>query len=115
MEIAPKAGKVIALLLKLTNAKKTIEIGVFTGCSLHLIALTIPWQGHVEHDFVFSFIDAEQVSYQNINDRMFKLVKVGGILGYDYTLLFGKINMSEECVKETMKPNMHHIIQLNRF
>ena len=45
MATAPEAGQLIALLLKLTNPKKTIEIGVFTGYSLVLIALTIPDDG----------------------------------------------------------------------
>nr|XP_025886739.1 probable caffeoyl-CoA O-methyltransferase At4g26220 [Solanum lycopersicum] len=39
---APEAGQLIALLLKLTNPKKTIEIGVFTGYPLVLTDLTIP-------------------------------------------------------------------------
>ena len=45
MATAPEGGKLIALLLKLTNPKKTIEIGVFTGYSLVLTALTIPDDG----------------------------------------------------------------------
>ena len=45
MATAPEGGKLIALLLKLTNAKKTIDIGVFTGYSLFLTALTIPDDG----------------------------------------------------------------------
>ena len=45
MTTAPEVGQLIALLWKLTNAKKTIEIGVFTGYSLVLIALTIPDDG----------------------------------------------------------------------
>jgi len=43
----PDAGQLMALLLKLLNAKKTIEVGVFTGYSLLLTALTIPDDGKV--------------------------------------------------------------------
>uniref|UniRef100_A0A5B7C2U1 Uncharacterized protein n=1 Tax=Davidia involucrata TaxID=16924 RepID=A0A5B7C2U1_DAVIN len=44
---APDAGQFIDLLLKILNAKKTIEIGVFTGYSLLLTALSIPEDGKI--------------------------------------------------------------------
>ncbi|KAJ9688223.1 hypothetical protein PVL29_014108 [Vitis rotundifolia] len=44
---APDAGQLIDMLLKLVNAKKTIEIGVFTGYSLLLTALSIPDDGKI--------------------------------------------------------------------
>jgi predicted O-methyltransferase YrrM len=47
MGTSPDAGQLIALLLKLLNAKKTIEVGVFTGYSLLLTALNIPHDGKV--------------------------------------------------------------------
>ncbi|XP_061347573.1 probable caffeoyl-CoA O-methyltransferase At4g26220 isoform X2 [Gastrolobium bilobum] len=47
MGTAPDAGQLMALLLKLMNAKKTIEVGVFTGYSLLLTALNIPEDGKV--------------------------------------------------------------------
>lgn len=47
MGTAPDAGQLMAMLLKLVNAKKTIEIGVFTGYSLLLTALTIPEDGQI--------------------------------------------------------------------
>ena len=47
MGTAPNAGQVIEMVLKLINAKKTIEIGVFTGYSLLLTALSIPEDGKV--------------------------------------------------------------------
>jgi len=47
MGAAPDAGQLMALLLKLLNAKMTIEVGVFTGYSLLLTALTIPEDGKV--------------------------------------------------------------------
>ncbi|KAL3372729.1 hypothetical protein AABB24_004995 [Solanum stoloniferum] len=47
MSTSPDAGQLIALLQKLINAKNTIEIGVFTGYSLLLTALTIPQDGKI--------------------------------------------------------------------
>lgn len=44
---APDAAQLLGMLLKLVDAKKTIEIGVFTGYSLLLTALTIPEDGKV--------------------------------------------------------------------
>ncbi|KAF7851448.1 hypothetical protein BT93_L3876 [Corymbia citriodora subsp. variegata] len=44
---APDAGQLMAILLKLINPKRTIEIGVFTGYSLLLTALTIPEDGKI--------------------------------------------------------------------
>ncbi|KAL6331161.1 hypothetical protein AAG906_009589 [Vitis piasezkii] len=44
---APDAGQSLDMLLKLVNAKKTIEIGVFTGYSLLLTALSIPDDGKI--------------------------------------------------------------------
>ncbi|KAJ0710352.1 putative class I-like SAM-dependent O-methyltransferase [Helianthus annuus] len=45
MGTAPDAGQMIGLLLKIVGAKKTIEVGVFTGYSWLLTALTIPDDG----------------------------------------------------------------------
>ncbi|KAM3760769.1 hypothetical protein ACB098_01G218200 [Castanea mollissima] len=47
MATAPDAGQLMAMLLKLVNAKKTVEVGVFTGYSLLLTALTIPEDGKI--------------------------------------------------------------------
>lgn len=47
MATAPDAGQLMTILLNLVNAKKTIEVGVFTGYSLLLTALTIPDDGKV--------------------------------------------------------------------
>ena len=47
MATAPDAGQMMAMLLDLVDAKKTIEIGVFTGYSLLLTALSIPEDGKV--------------------------------------------------------------------
>ncbi|XP_010536850.1 PREDICTED: probable caffeoyl-CoA O-methyltransferase At4g26220 isoform X2 [Tarenaya hassleriana] len=47
MATAPDAGQLMSMLLNLVNARKTIEIGVFTGYSLLLTALTIPEDGKI--------------------------------------------------------------------
>ncbi|XXG64284.1 hypothetical protein AAC387_Pa05g2277 [Persea americana] len=58
MATAPDGGQLMALLLKLINAKKTIEIGVFTGYSLLLAALSIPDDGKI------IAIDKNQEAYE---------------------------------------------------
>ncbi|KAL5975580.1 hypothetical protein ACLOJK_019905 [Asimina triloba] len=58
MATAPDEGSLIALLLKLINAKKTIEIGVFTGYSLLLTALSMPDDGKI------TAIDMDREAYE---------------------------------------------------
>lgn len=47
MAISPVQGQFMMLLLKLIGAKKTLEVGVFTGYSSLCTALTIPADGHI--------------------------------------------------------------------
>ncbi|XP_071700949.1 probable caffeoyl-CoA O-methyltransferase At4g26220 [Rutidosis leptorrhynchoides] len=47
MGTTPDAGQLISLLLKLSGAKRAIEVGVFTGYSLLLTALSIPDDGKI--------------------------------------------------------------------
>lgn len=58
MATAPDAGQLMDMLLKLVNAKKTIEIGVFTGYSLLLTALSIPDDGKI------TAIDVDRQAYE---------------------------------------------------
>ncbi|KAL7167969.1 hypothetical protein ACSBR2_038406 [Camellia fascicularis] len=97
MGTAPDAGQLMAMLLKLVNAKNTIEIG-----------------NENEGSFDFAFVDADKVNYLNYHERLMKLVKVGGIVVYDNTLWGGSVAMPEESVPEGMKHGRHFTIELNK-
>jgi len=47
MQIAPEQGQFMALLMQLLGAKKTLEVGVFTGYSSLVVALALPPEGKV--------------------------------------------------------------------
>lgn len=47
MQIAPEQGQFMSFLVQVLNAKKTLEIGVFTGYSALVIALALPADGQV--------------------------------------------------------------------
>lgn len=47
MQITPEQGQFLSVILKAIGAKKTLEIGVFTGYSSTLTALALPAGGHI--------------------------------------------------------------------
>ncbi len=47
MSVPVDEGQFLSLLVKIMNAKKTLEIGVFTGYSLLSTALALPDDGQV--------------------------------------------------------------------
>ena len=47
MQISPDQGQFMALLVKLLGAKRTLEIGTFTGYSALAVALALPDDGRV--------------------------------------------------------------------
>ncbi|XP_010516438.1 PREDICTED: putative caffeoyl-CoA O-methyltransferase At1g67980 [Camelina sativa] len=160
MEVPVDEGHFLSMLLKIMNAKKTIELGVFTGYSLLTTALALPHDGHitaididkeayevglefiknagVDHkinfiqsdvlqaleklltenpkpEFDFAFIDADKPNYPNMYERLMKLVKVGGIIAFDNTLLFGFVaEEKEDSVPEHMRENRTAIMELNK-
>jgi caffeoyl-CoA O-methyltransferase len=47
MQIAPEQGQLMGLLVRLMGARRTIEIGVFTGYSALAVALALPEDGRI--------------------------------------------------------------------
>jgi predicted O-methyltransferase YrrM len=47
MQISPDQGQFMALLVRLLGARRTIEIGVFTGYSALTVALALPADGYL--------------------------------------------------------------------
>lgn len=47
MQISPEQGQFMALLVRLMAARKTLEVGVFTGYSSTVVALALPPDGQV--------------------------------------------------------------------
>ena len=47
MQISPEQGQLMQLLVKMLGARRTIEIGVFTGYSALAVALALPADGHI--------------------------------------------------------------------
>ena len=47
MQISPEQGQFMALLVRLIGARRTIEVGVFTGYSALTVALALPDEGRV--------------------------------------------------------------------
>ncbi|XP_062177745.1 caffeoyl-CoA O-methyltransferase 5-like [Alnus glutinosa] len=137
MTTSADENQFLSMLLKLINAKNTMEIGVYTGYSLLATALALPDDGKIlamdvnrEHyelglpiikkagvahkidfregpalpvldklvedeknhgTFDFVFVDADKDNYLNYHERLIKLVKVGGLIGYDNTLWNGSV------------------------
>jgi caffeoyl-CoA O-methyltransferase len=47
MQISPDQGQFMALLVQLTGARRTLEVGVFTGYSSLAVALALPADGKI--------------------------------------------------------------------
>ncbi|XP_022151835.1 flavonoid 3',5'-methyltransferase-like [Momordica charantia] len=160
MGVPADQGLFLAMLVKLMNAKKTIEIGVFTGYSLLTTALALPADGQItaidvdrksfeiglpfikkagvdhkinfvesealivlndllkdgkEGEFDFAFVDAKKSEYIKYHELLLRLVKVGGVIGYDNTLWYGSVAQSEELVEADLKDNRIYMRELNAF
>nr|AIE77049.1 anthocyanin methyltransferase [Petunia integrifolia subsp. inflata] len=162
MGVPPDEAQFLSMLLKIMNAKKTMEIGVFTGYSLLATALALPEDGKiiaidpdreayevglpyiqkagVEHKiefvqsealpvlekllsngeeegtFDFIFIDADKENYLKYHEIVLKLVKVGGVIGYDNTLWFGTVALSDDDpIPDGLRELRRSVLKINSF
>ncbi|KAI3897002.1 hypothetical protein MKX03_015826 [Papaver bracteatum] len=135
MLCAADEGPIMSLLLKLLNAKRTIEIGVYTGYSLLVTALALPKNGKVEllesialpildklledpkneGSFDYAFIDADKDNYVHYHERLLKLVRVGGMILYDNTLWSGTVAWKDDSsLDEKTKYTKDVFVYLNK-
>ncbi|XP_010657006.1 caffeoyl-CoA O-methyltransferase isoform X2 [Vitis vinifera] len=141
MLTTPDAGQLMVLLLKLINAKKTIEIGIIAidiDREAFELGFPIIEKAGVQHkiDFIeapglevldrlledpnnedsfdYVFVDADKDNYINYHEKLMKLVKIGGLILYDNTLWFGTVALPNCLVPEKMKYNRDHIIKFNK-
>uniref|UniRef100_A0A2N9J8C4 Caffeoyl-CoA O-methyltransferase n=1 Tax=Fagus sylvatica TaxID=28930 RepID=A0A2N9J8C4_FAGSY len=134
---APDVGQLMAMLLKLVNAKKTIELGVYTGYSLLLTALTIPEDGKiiaidvnretfeiglpvikkagVENKIDYIESEALPVLDQLLQNRLMKLLKVDGLVVCDNTFRRGSVVLPEALVPEHRKQDRESTIEFNKL
>ncbi|XP_062095427.1 caffeoyl-CoA O-methyltransferase-like isoform X2 [Humulus lupulus] len=98
MGVPVDEGQLLSMLLKVMNAKRTIEVGVFTGYSLLTTALALPADGHEKEigTFDFAFVDAMKVDFKKYHEQLLKLVKIGGVIAYDNTLWSGTVAQTLE-------------------
>ncbi|XVE81151.1 hypothetical protein DITRI_Ditri15bG0039700 [Diplodiscus trichospermus] len=161
MTLSVDEAQFLSMFVKILNAKKTMEIGVFTGYSLLTTALALPEDGKIlavdldkeayefglpyfkkagiEHKinfvpsdassvlkdlvsrgeggtFDFIFVDAEKNEYLKFHELTVKLVKVGGIIGYDNTLWYGTVAKAEKEVEdEFIRSFRNFVIEFNSF
>ncbi len=150
MQIPPIQGQFLALLVKMIGAKKTIEIGTYTGYSALWVALALPSDGftiacEINPDwgnvakkywrragvsdkidlrigpakltleelvknggvgsFDFVFIDADKINTDKYYELSLMLVRKGGIIVIDNTLLYGFVMLNDitnEDLKDTL-------------
>ncbi|KAK9083548.1 hypothetical protein Scep_030019 [Stephania cephalantha] len=66
-------------------------------------------------EFDFVFVDADKPNYIKYHEILVKLVKVGGLIGYDNTLWFKSVALPDEEVPEYMMENRNALKELNSY
>ena len=136
MQIPPEEGCFLNFLVRATRARKTLEVGVFTGYSSLWTALALPPDGELvacdiseewtsiarrywneagvsrkirlrlgpasetlcallneslADTFDFAFIDADKSNYEEYYEKVYKLVRPGGLIAIDNVLRVGEV------------------------
>jgi len=136
MQVAPEQGQLLALLARLTGARRALEVGVFTGYSALCVARALPEDGRLVAcdvnetwtamarrywvqagvderidlrlapaletldrllqageggSYDFAFIDADKENYQAYFEKVYALLRPGGLVAVDNTLWSGSV------------------------
>lgn len=61
-------------------------------------------------------MDANKDGYLEYHELLMKLVKVGGVIGYDNTLWFGTVALSDDDeMEDFIREDRTHIMKFNSF
>ncbi|KAF5282960.1 hypothetical protein FQR65_LT14160 [Abscondita terminalis] len=129
MQISPEQGQLMALLIELIGAEKTLEIGVYTGYSSLVVALALPETGKIiacdintetsaiAQDFwqkadvahkidlklapALETLDNKQ-NYLNYYERSLTLLRPGGLMVIDNVLWSGRVADTRVHDKQTL-------------
>lgn len=117
MQIAPEQGQFMALLIKLMGARRTIEVGVYTGYSSLAVALALPDDGQIiacDINEEWTAIAREYWRKANIahkvdlriapaNETLQELIDEGEIESFDFAFIDanknGYIEYYEQCLR----------------
>ncbi|MGZ4160800.1 MAG: class I SAM-dependent methyltransferase [Neobacillus sp.] len=163
MQITPIQGQLLAFLAKAIGAKKTIDIGTYTGYSALCVALALPndsktiacdinaywgniaeafWKkAQVSHKislqlqdaantlnklinngepetFDFILIDADKVNYDKYFEQSMILIRKGGIIVIDNTLLYGSVlitNIAQDDLRDTISLTVQDVYAIQKL
>ncbi|MFO1268960.1 MAG: SAM-dependent methyltransferase [Rubrivivax sp.] len=92
MQISPDQGQFMALLVKLMGAKRTIEIGTFTGYSALTVALALPDDGRLlACDVSDEYTRVGRPFWQRAGVAHKIELVLGGLIAFDNTLWNGAV------------------------
>ena len=117
MQIAESQCHFLELITKISNAKKILEIGTFTGLSTLSMALGLPDNGSlitldklINQKFDMVFIDADKLNYKKYYEKSLGLIKQGGLIIIDNVLWHGEVADEKNNDKFTI-----NIREFNKF
>ncbi|MEC4816115.1 MAG: class I SAM-dependent methyltransferase [Scytonema sp. PMC 1069.18] len=110
MQIAPEQGQFMALLVQLIGAKKTLDIGVFTGYSSLVVALALPPEGQIvacDTSEEYTAIARRYWQQAGVADKI-KLHIAPAIETLDRLLALGEANTFDFAFIDADKSNYDH-------
>lgn len=110
MQLAPEQGQFLALLVRLIGARRTLEVGVFTGYSSTAIALALPPDGRViacDVSEEYTAVARRYWAEAGVADKID--LRIGPALGtLDALLAAGEADAFDFAFIDADKPNYPH-------